>query len=117
MYEELIMMVASGVVTIVIALLGILVTRKVGVENLKKLDIQLSTINSLAYNAVMLAEDVLFGEGRGAERLEYASVWLSEELRRLGIKITPQQAEKFVRAMFKDAQKEIIEIRDLVRSK
>jgi len=78
--------------------------KRLGIEGLKKIEVELATKQELAALAVRFVEQV-YRDLRGEEKYQKAAEWLAARAGELGLKITPEEIKGLIEAAlrtFKD---------------
>ena len=101
---NILLVVLSAIMPVLATWLMLWLKEKYGMEKIRKVEAELYTVNSMAHKAVRLAEDLIQGPGRGAERLTAACEWAEELLAEKGIEVKEGDIEFFVRAAFNEAK-------------
>lgn len=81
-----------------------LLRRKLGLENMKKVQAELETKEKLAILAVKFAAQAYWDLG-GPQKYTHAAIWLTNQAQRIGLKFTPSELKGLIEAalrMIKD---------------
>lgn len=100
---------AMGALSILIpALVGIvieLIRRKLGLETMKRLQVEMESKKDLADSAVKFVEE-LYRAGNGDKKLAEAITWVTEELTKKGIKADENEIKGLVLSALKQIRGE-----------
>ncbi|NLZ91334.1 MAG: phage holin [Clostridiales bacterium] len=91
-------------VPILVGFLIELLRRKIGIEGMKRIEVELATKQELAALAVRFVEQV-YRDLKGQEKYEQAAGWLATQAGELGLKVTPDEIKGLIEAAvraFKD---------------
>ena len=111
---NILLVVLTAIMPVLATWLMLWLREKYGAEKMQRVVTELETVDSIAYRAVRLAEDLVKGPGRGRERLAAACAWAEEQLEEKGVQVNEGEIEYFVRAAFNMAKIEIEEARDRI---
>ncbi len=106
---ELLTVVIYILITAATGALTLWIKQKWGIDKMKRISEQMHNEESLAYRALMLVKESLIESGLVTDNLATATEWLSQELRKKGIKLTSQQIQDLLTSVFNQFKDSFIE--------
>ncbi len=106
---ELLQVLILAAVLAVTGLATAWVKERLGVEKMQKIEAQLRNKESIAYRSLMLMREALEESGLVEQNLDRATEWASKELKKMNIKVTPDELQDLIKSMYNEMKDEFIE--------
>ncbi len=106
---ELLQVLILAAVLAVTGLATAWVKERLGVEKMQKIEAQLRNKESIAYRSLMLIQEALQESGLVEDNLDRATEWASKELKKMNIKVTPDELQDLIKSMYNEIKDEFIE--------
>lgn len=106
---ELLQVLILAAVLAVTGLATAWVKERLGVEKMQKIEAQLRNKESIAYRSLMLMREALEESGLVEQNLDRATEWASKELKKMNIKVTPDELQDLIKSMYNEIKDEFIE--------